>query len=304
MRHAVVTGATGPLGLALVSYLRDLQISTTAVVRPGSPRIAHLPSSEHIRVVSCDLAELGQLRAQLPPAETFFHLGWSATDSRETRDDPAAHARNIVYTLDAVELARAVGCATFVGVGSQSELACIETVDGCAAREESYGVAKYAAGRLSLKLCRRYAMRHCWARLFSIYGPGERETTALMYCIRELLEGHRPELTRGEQLWDYLYARDCARAVYLIAERGRDGASYDVGSGRVRPLREYFECTRDSIDPALPLGLGEREYPKGQPMRLCADICALTEATGFVPEYSFEQGICETIAWVRQTTGR
>jgi nucleoside-diphosphate-sugar epimerase len=121
-----------------------------------------------------------------------------------------------------------------------------------------------------------------------------------MYCIYALLRGEKPSLTRGEQLWDYLYSADCARALYLIAEKGRHGAGYPVASGIARRLREYFECTRDCIDPRLPLGLGEKEYPPGRVMNLCADIRPLTEDTGFIPQYSFEQGIRETTEWVRK----
>jgi len=304
MKQVFVTGATGPLGIALVKYLAELDVMVTAIVHPGSKRIADVPTSDRIGIIECDLSALALLGTQLPHTyETFFHLGWDATESRESRNDPTIHASNILYALDAVKLSHALGCKTFVGAGSQSELVRTEGLlptGTPASAEESYGIAKYAAGRLSQRLCEQYGMRHCWARIVSIYGPAERETTALMYCIHALLKGEKPSLTRGEQVWDYLYSVDCAKALYLIAEKGRHGTAYPVGSGRARRLKEYFECTRDCIDPSLPLGLGEKEYPPGQIMRLCADVGTLTEDTGFVPEYSFEEGIRETIEWVRK----
>jgi nucleoside-diphosphate-sugar epimerase len=308
IRRAILTGATGPLGIALAKYLAERDTQVTAVVHPGSKRIADVPVSDRIGIVECDLSALASLGTQLPHGyETFFHLGWSATASRAKRDDPCIHALNILYTLDAVKLAHVLGCKTFIGAGSQSEFLRADglpATDAADFTEESYGIAKYAAGRLSLRFCGQYGMRHCWARIFSIYGPGERETTALMYCIYTLIKGQKPSLTGGEQIWDYLYSSDCARALYLIAEKGRHGATYSLGSGRSRPLREYFERTRDCIDPALPLGIGEKEYPPGQIMRLCADTRMLTEDTGFVPEYSFEEGIRETIEWVGKKMGR
>jgi nucleoside-diphosphate-sugar epimerase len=125
-----------------------------------------------------------------------------------------------------------------------------------------------------------------------------------MYCIQTLLKGEKPSLTKAEQMWDYIYSADCARALYLIAEKGRHGAIYPVGSGQERPLREYFECIRDGIDPSLPLGIGEKQYSDGQVMRLCADISELTKDTGFAPEYSFEEGIKKTIDWIRNKDQR
>jgi nucleoside-diphosphate-sugar epimerase len=302
IESAIVTGATGPIGIALVHYLAELGITVTALVHPGSKRIRYLSVSGRSRIVECDLGQMGQLTC-MPETDAFFHLGWSATDSRSSRDTPEIQASNILHTLDAVKLAQASGCKMFVGVGSQSELWRAELKPHAAAPalvEESYGIAKYAAGRLSLRSCEMRGIRHCWARIMSIYGPGERPTTALMYCVHSLLHGESPSLTKGEQQWDYLYAADAARALYLIAEKGRHGAVYAVGSGCARPLREYFESARDCIDHRLPLGLGEKEYPVGQIMHVCADIGPLTADTGFVPQYSFEEGIRATIEWARR----
>ncbi len=242
IESAIVTGATGPIGIALVHYLAELGITVTALVHPGSKRIRYLSVSGRSRIVECDLGQMGQLTC-MPETDAFFHLGWSATDSRSSRDTPEIQASNILHTLDAVKLAQASGCKMFVGVGSQSELWRAELKPHAAAPalvEESYGIAKYAAGRLSLRSCEMRGIRHCWARIMSIYGPGERPTTALMYCVHSLLHGESPSLTKGEQQWDYLYAADAARALYLIAEKGRHGAVYAVGSGCARPLREYF----------------------------------------------------------------
>jgi UDP-glucose 4-epimerase len=307
LKKAIVTGATGPLGVALAGYLAERNYLVTAVVRPGSKRINDLPVSDRISVIECDLSALSCLTKLLSHGyDTFFHLGWCATEDREARNDPSIHAHNILYTLDAAKLSHTLGCLTFIGAGSQSEL--IRTDNTPAAehtgpREESYGIAKYAAGRLSLRLCEQNGIRHCWARIMSIYGPVERETTALMYCIYSLLRGEKPSLTRGEQTWDYMYSADCARALHLLADKGRHGRAYNVGSGSTRPLREYFERTRDCIDPSLPLGLGEKEYVPGQIMHTCSDISLLTEDTGFVPEYSFTRGIIETIEWARKRAG-
>ena len=58
----------------------------------------------------------------------------------------------------------------------------------------------------------------------------------------------------------------------------------------------------DAIDPALPLGLGEVPYGPLQVMHLQADTSALQEDTGWRPATPFEEGIRETIEWVRKET--
>ena len=303
MKQAIVTGATGPLGIALVKYLVKLGVSLTAVVHPGSGRNVDIPISDKIHVVECELADLHSLKGPLTDRyDAFFHLGWN-TASREIVKDPVAQAPGILHILDAVQLAHDLGCKVFVGAGSWAEYGQVEgllTADTPTNPESSYGIAKFSAGKLSRQLCASLGIRHCWCRILSIYGPYDRETTAIMYCIDSLLKGQRPSLTKAEQMWDYIYSADCAKAFYLIAEKGRDGAVYPVGSGQARPLREYFESIRDYIDPSLPLGIGDKQYSKEQVMHLCADISVLKKDTGFTPEYSFEEGVRETVEWARQ----
>ena len=302
MKQAIITGATGPLGISLVKYLTGLDISLTVIAHPGSKRNINIPVSKRTRIVECDLAELPSLKKQLPRQyDVFFHLGWN-TASREIVKDPFAQAPGIIHTLNAVQLAGDLGCKVFVGAGSWAEYGRVEnclTTDTPVNPESSYGIAKYAAGKLSRQMCEALGIRHCWCRILSMYGPFDRETTAVMYCIYSLLKGEKPLLTKAEQAWDYIYSADCAKAFYLIAEKGKHGVAYPIGSGEARPLKEYFECLRDYLNPALPLGIGDKPYPAGQVMRLCADISALKKDTGFIPEYSFEKGIRETIEWAK-----
>ena len=61
-----------------------------------------------------------------------------------------------------------------------------------------------------------------------------------------------------------------------------------------------IEAIRNAINPSLPIGFGEVEYYPGQVMYLCADTSSLTGDTGFAPEYTFEQGIRETVDWFRE----
>ena len=40
-------------------------------------------------------------------------------------------------------------------------------------------------------------------------------------------------------MWDYLYSGDAARAFFLLGERGRDGKTYVLGSGKAEPVKNY-----------------------------------------------------------------
>lgn len=113
--------------------------------------------------------------------------------------------------------------------------------------------------------------------------------------IGALLRREKPALTAGKQMWDYLYTDDAVEVLFCAASAGRDGKTYPIGSGQVRPLQDYIEDLRDSIDPDLPLGFGEIPYGEKQVMHLQADILSLTQDTGRKPKVSFSVGIKKTI---------
>lgn len=305
IHRAVVTGPTGAVGVALCARLLQGGAEVYAVVRPESPRAAHLPCG--VTKICCDLGELERLPELIPSgADAFFHLGWAHTIG-PGRNDAICQLENAKSAVQAVKSAAALGCEVFVGVGSQAEYGPsqgILTEHTPCFPINGYGIAKLCAGQMTRLEAARLGIRHLWARILSVYGPYDTEKSVISLVIRALLAGEKPSLTAGEQQWDYLYSSDAAEALARLARQGQNGHTYVLGSGAARPLREYLTLLRDEIDPALPLGLGELPYPLGQAMRLQADISALQTDTGFAPAVDFKRGIRETIRQARLQEGK
>ena len=307
MKGVIITGPTGAVGRALIESLIENGINVLAVTRKNTKRLSNIPSSPLVRTVGLDLSEiknLPEIVSQLPGEyDAFYHLGWADTFGEDARNDVKSQLLNVGFSVDALEAAAKMGVKVFIGAGSQAEYGRHEgalSSDTPAFPENGYGIAKLAAGQFTRLRASQLGVKHLWIRILSVYGPCDGKGTMIMSTIRSLLNRERPSLTKGEQLWDYLYSKDAGRALYLLGEKGKDQKTYCLGSGTKRPLREYMEELRDAIDPSLPLGIGERPYSKNQVMSLFADISALTEDTGFVPSYTFSEGIKETIDWVRK----
>lgn len=306
MRTAVITGPTGTVGMALIEKLINEGVHIVAVCRPESERISRIPKHENVRIVECSLEDMDKLSDIVQDgADVFYHFAWDGTFG-DTRNDLNLQNNNVKYALDAVKAAKKIGCTKFVGAGSQAEYGRVEGMlkfDTPTFPENGYGIAKLCAGQMTKIMCDQLGMEHIWVRILSIYGPYDGENTMIMSVIGKILSGEKPSLTKGEQMWDYLYAKDVANAFYLVGEKGKNGAVYCVGSGKARPLKEYVKQIRDSIDSDAELGIGDIPYGEKQVMYLCADIEKLTDDTGFVPEYDFDEGIRETIEWYKENYG-
>ena len=302
MKRAVVTGCTGAVGTALIEELATHGYEVIAVPREHSKRAEAIPNIPGVHITACNMEDYAQLASKIgEPCDAFFHLAWGGTYG-SSRDDVAAQNENVGYTLQAVKAAKELGCSVFLGAGSQSEFGHVEGVlspELVCKPVTAYGASKLSACNLSRVLCRQLGIRHAWCRILSVYGPHDGEYTMVMSIIRELLEGKTPACTKGDQIWDYIYSKDAAKAFRLAAEQGSEDAIYCLGSGKTKRLREYISIIRDHIDPELAVGFGERPYYPNQVMHLEADIRSLVEDTGYAAEYSFEQGIEETIQWVK-----
>lgn len=303
MTSAIVTGCTGVIGTALIAELVQHGWRILAVVRKDSARRSVLPKHEKVTVVECDLEEIEKLPELCGEKfDYFFHMAWNGTYGA-SRTDVFSQNRNVAYTLNAVRCAARMGCRVFVGTGSQSEYGHVEGVlrpDTVCKPDNAYGAAKLAAGNMSRILCAQEGMRHEWCRILSVFGPNDRECTLVMSVICDLLAGKSPSCTKGEQIWDYIYSKDAAKALRLVAERGHDGSVYCIGSGETRLLRDYISCIGAHINPEIPIGFGKREYYPNQVMHLEADIGKLEVDTGFEIGYSFDEAIEETIRWAKQ----
>ena len=300
MKYAIVNGSLGTIGLALINQLLKRGVRVYAIAFPGDPRIERIPKDA--AVIPCDMREIGKLTEMIDgPVDTFFHLAWAGTIG-PGRDDMLLQTQNIRCAIEAAQTAKRLGCEVFVGVGSQAEHGRIEgkvTASAPCFPTNGYGMAKLCAGQMTRVVCRQLGIRHVWARVLSVYGANDGPLSVIGILLDKLFKGEVPALTAGEQMWDYIYAEDAGDALCCMAEAGRDGAIYPVGSGKVRPLREYFEILRDAVDPKLSLGLGEIPYPPNQVMHLEADISELTRDTGFKPTTSFEDGIREVVRQYR-----
>ena len=302
MKRIVVTGATSMIGVALIEECLRHDIEIYAVVRSSSGKAGRLPLSEKIHLTDCSLEDLSDLPGRIPGGcDTFFHIAWGNTGEARNKSTEL-QSRNIFYTLQAVRAAAELGCRRFIGAGSQAEYGPMDvekiSPDSPVNPSTPYGASKLAAGHLAGMLCRELGMECIWPRIFSVYGKYEKETTMVASGLRKMLAGEPTEFTPAMQRWDYLYSRDAGRAFYLIGEKGKGGSVYCVGSGQARPLKEYIEEMAALTGAGKP-GIGAKPYPPGAVMNLCADIGTLTGDTGFIPEYTFEQGIRETIEWIK-----
>jgi len=296
MKRVVITGPTGAIGMALIDKCIKEKVHVLAICREGSMNIERIPVSKYVQVIQCNLNNLKRLVLE-SNSDVFYHFAWDGTLGG-ARNNVGIQSLNVEYTLDAVRLAKKLGCHTFIGAGSQAEygratVALCATTPTCP--ENEYGRAKLIAGEKSRALCESLGINHIWTRILSVYGPNDDENTLVTSTIIKLINGDTPMCTEGNQIWDFLYSEDAANAMFLLGEHGHHGKVYCLGSGEAKPLKDYIDTIRNIINLDAEIQFGAIPYHEFQVMHLCADISDLKEDLGFSPTVSFEEGIRKII---------
>ena len=210
---------------------------------------------------------------------------------------------NVQAAVDLIGVAKQMGIPSFLGAGSLHEIEGkieMEAQKPICNPRFAYKAAKYAAHCLAKAKAGENGIRFLWPIITNTYGYGDRSNRLINYFIRSVQSGTAPALSKGEQIYDFIYISDLAHALYLLGEKGIDERDYMIGSGTLRPLKQWLEEAGRTIDPKLPLGFGEITSNVVSIPAEAFRYESLFKDTGFAPEIPFAEGVRLTAQWLSQ----
>jgi dTDP-glucose 4,6-dehydratase len=170
-----------------------------------------------------------------------------------------------------------------------------------------YSASKAASDHLVRAWVHTYGFPALITNCSNNYGPYQFPEKLIPLNILKALAGEPlPVYGRGENVRDWLHVDDHVNALLLVLERGRIGETYLVGGAGERQNLTVVEAIADVVDelaPALRSGRRRRELitfvpdRPGHDLRYAIDSTKVRTELGWIPRYSFEGGLRETIAW-------
>ena len=300
---AVVTGASGFVGTAVCKELSAQGVEVIAVVRPSGKTAKNIEILPGIRIVYADLSHFRNLANLIPDRDidVLYHFAWVGS-AGALRGDADVQLDNVRYTCDTVKACGEMGCKRFVFASSIMEY----EIEATMATEATPGIntlycsAKVAADYMARTIAGALHINYIRAVISNIYGPGELSPRLINTSIRKLLHGEHCAFSAGDQLYDFIYVTDAAKAFVALGEKGVSNRTYYIGSQEPKPLKEFLLVLRDSVAPHAEIGLGELPFNGISLTYQEFDLQAVKNDTGFVPEVSFADGIKNTAAWIRE----
>ncbi len=327
----LVTGGAGFIGSAVVRYLIqhtshhvvNLDKLTYAGNLDSLADVAQDPRYRFEQVDICEQAELERVFNEHQP-DAVMHLAAESHVDRSI-DGPAAFIQtNVVGTSTLLEVTRAYWQALeaerkaafrFHHISTDEVYGDLEGPDGLFTEQtpyspsSPYSASKASSDHLVRAWHRTYGLPVVLTNCSNNYGPYHFPEKLIPLVILNALEGKAlPVYGKGEQIRDWLFVEDHARALYTVVSQGQVGETYNIGGHNEKQNIDVVYTICDLLQELVPPNehTGVNEYRElitfvtdrpGHDLRYAIDASKIETTLGWRPQETFESGIRKTVQW-------
>lgn len=311
--RALIIGGSGFVGAYLIRHLKELGQEVAVTKMPGE-RLER-SDSDGIQVLDLDILDeqaVWQALASVQP-DTVYHLAAQssvAVSWERPQLTADVNIRGCISVLEAVRAQKKQIRVLLIGSGEEYGKILPQELPVCEdhpVRPDSiYAVTKACQNMIGAVYARAYGMQVVMVRAFNHIGPGQSPVFVVSDFCRQTAQieaGSKEAVIRAGNLEarrDFTDVRDVVRAYALLAERGKAGETYNVGSGHAIRIGDILKMIVQQSK--LPVRV-ESDPKKFRPLDVPvveADIGRLQKDTGWEPAISLQQTLRETLdAWRR-----
>ena len=272
--RVIVTGGAGFIGSALVRHLvleqgydvLNVDALTYAGYLPSLRDVDGKPNYRFLHANICDRAAMASAMAEFAP-DRVMHLAAESHVDRSITGAADFVQTNVIGTFTLLEAAReywsGLGAAAkdafrFLHVSTDEVYGSLGddglfTEDTPYDPSSPYSASKASSDHLAKAWQRTYGLPVVVSNCSNNYGPYHFPEKLIPLTILNALAGERlPVYGKGENVRDWLYVEDHARALDLIAERGRVGETYNVGGRNERQNIDVVRRICRTLDQLVP----------------------------------------------------
>jgi dTDP-glucose 4,6-dehydratase len=323
--RVIVTGGAGFIGSALVRYLvlekgyevLNVDALTYAGNLASLKLVAGKPNYRFLRANICDREALVQAIAGFQP-DRIMHLAAESHVDRSITGAADFIQTNVIGTFALLEVARdywsnlqgtAKETFRFLHVSTDEVYGSLGeeglfTEDTPYDPSSPYSASKASSDHLATAWQRTYGLPVVVSNCSNNYGPYHFPEKLIPLTILNALAGERlPVYGKGENVRDWLYVEDHARALDLIIERGRVGETYNVGGRNERRNIDVVQRICTVLDELAPSNRPREELIEfvtdrpGHDARYAIDATKLETELGWRAQENFDTGIAKTVQW-------
>jgi UDP-glucose 4-epimerase len=261
-----------------------------------SQRPADLGDQRWWQADLADLVEVRKVIGETRP-EVIFHLASHVKGAPDLEHVLPTFHSNLQSTVNLLTVAAESECRRVVLTGSLAEP---EVENGETFPSAPYAAAKWASSGYARMFHALYKLPVLIARVFMVYGPGQRDLTKLIpYVTLSLLQGKTPKISSGQRLVDWIYVSDLVNGFLALAQAADvNGATLDLGSGSLVSIREIVQQLILLVGAKVNVEFGGLPDRPLEPTRV-AKTAETFAKIGWKAQVSLREGLADTVGWYR-----
>lgn len=315
----LVTGGAGFIGSAFIRLLlsdpdRSIRVVnldklTYAGNLENLASIAIEANASRYRFVHgdiCDSALVNSLVAEEKP-DVIVNFAAESHVDRSILSPAPVFETNLRGTFTLLEAARTHQTPRYIQISTDEVYGSIDPPhdadENYPLRSSSpYSASKAGADLLALSYFITYKMPVTVTRASNNYGPYQFPEKLIPLMISNALEDKPlPIYGDGQQIRDWLYVDDHARAILAVIERGRAGEIYNIGGSRALPNLDVVRKILAAVGKPESLMQTVKDRP-GHDRRYALSSEKLMRETDWKARVPFEEGLRATIDWYQSNT--
>ena len=311
--RVLVTGADGFIGSHLTEELVKSGEKVTAFCLYNSfgtlGWIDTLPKEirSEIEIFTGDVRDPNGVRTAMRGQQRVFHLAALIAIPFSYHSPDSYVDTNIKGTLNVLNAARELGTervmvTSTIEVYGTAQYVPIDEKHPFQG-QSPYSATKIGADRLAESFYRSFDLPVTIVRPFNTYGPRQSGRAVIPTIISQLLAGQQEiHLGKLSPTRDFNFVKDTAHGFMAIANcPAAIGQELYIATGEEHSIGDLANELIAQINPAARIVCEEERLrpEKSEVNRLLGDSTKMRALTGWKPEYTFEQGLAETVAWIR-----